>query len=186
MFKREQPQPAIIPEPEPEAAPAVEPEPAPTKGVRPVCMYGTREEKEALFGPPINRRDLPPRLISLGEQAIHMPGVGRNQKPKIQLFEGYVELGRVGNTWLREPGSNVLHPTVTRVGGEDEVLERFEVPLSRRHPVSGNHPDGKDDQKIPFPDVTPEEQSLARAMFARATGPSDPPPAPAIDPVTDW
>jgi hypothetical protein len=131
-------------------------------------MFGSPAEKEARFGPPIPPPSkLPPRLLSLGAQAIHVPAGGRSQKPRIEQFEVFVELGRVGNSYLREPHSSVLHQQIIRSGGETEVLERFEVFQRDRHPVSGNHPAGRPNEVIPFPEVSETERQMARALFAR-------------------
>jgi hypothetical protein len=177
MFAKREPEPT----PEPPLAPEVlEIQELQAKG-QPVSLCGSKAARRARFGPPIDPKTLPPRLISLGAQAIQMHGSGRSSKPRIQMFEAFVELGNVGDTYLREPHSTVLHPQINRSGGGDEVLERFEVPMSQLHPASDNHPAGAADQVVPFPEVTPEEAALARALFNKpAAGPGQT-VTPAID-----
>jgi len=99
-----------------EPTPAPQPETS-AKGIRPISMFGTREEKAARFGPPIRRKDLPPRLVSFGRQVRHVPAAGRSQKPRVVEVEAYVDLNNQNNTFVREPGSSIIQPTTIRSGG---------------------------------------------------------------------
>ena len=182
MFARhDQPEPELPPEPEP----VVEPEPeVPAQG-RPISLCGTKEERLARFGPPLPPpSQLPPRLVSFGRQTRQVQGSYRgSQKPRIVEVEAYVDLNNPNITYVREPGSTVLHPQINRTGGATEILDRFTVPGRDRHPVSGHYPAGQPDKVVPFPEVSDTERAMARALFAKPQGPSDPPPQPAFDPL---
>lgn len=160
------------------------PEPAgqPPEPKRPVALFGTAEEKRARFGPPIDPKTLPPRLVSIGRQVRHDPGAA-NQRGKIVEYEAFINPARPRETWIRFPGE--AHPRRYDSHSSDPPPEKLGVIPAR--PPSGSqhgHAPAKADEKIPMPQPTEEDLRLARSLFGGPTdGRTDPPPRPAFDPV---
>jgi hypothetical protein len=119
MFARRDPEPATDPEP------TAEPEP---KNRLPVSLFGTKEEKLARFGPPINRKDLPPRS---GDGA-DMWGT--------QIYGGAKDSRTPLGVIKQRRRNNGTH-------GRDQILDRFVA--QKNHPSPRSQP-GRSDEHIPL------------------------------------
>lgn len=127
-----------------------------------VSLLGTREEKLARFGPPVDRKDLPPLLVSLGEQQRRIGGAGR-QPDRTVTVEAFMD--RRANVYYRWAGdTGDPQPANVSHGKEDKVVESFSVPLKRDH-VSPYHSPAPPDSRTVLPGPTPEEAAALRVMF---------------------
>ena len=127
-----------------------------------VSMLGSKEEKLRRFGPPVNKKDLPPQLISLGEQKRHISGSG-GQPDRVVTIEAFMD--RQANVYYRWPGETCPpHRANTSHGKEDKVVESFTVPSKRDH-VSPHHSPAPPDSHVTLPGPTPEEAAALRVMF---------------------
>lgn len=178
MFTRRAGEPPVSPqEPPPDRGQA----PAPENVQRPVCLFGTKAEKEARFGPPLDPRTLPPQLVSIGRQVHQDPG-STNQRGKVYEYEAFINPRRPHEKWIRWPGE--ARPQRVDSHSSDPKPEQLGwVPRNPGGPSQHGHPPGKDDEKIPMPQPTAEDVQLARALFGGNDARRDPPPRPAFDPV---
>jgi hypothetical protein len=173
-------------EPEPErsdvtVAPDAQPEP-PAKGVRPICMFGTKAEKQARFGPPLPPPTQMRRLVSLGRQVHRDPGSSR-QKGRILEYEAFVDMQHPREKWIRWPGEKEPHRADDVTYASDPKPEPIGTIPRRPGGPSAHFPAGRADEIVPPPEVSDEARAVARAMFARSEGGPGQTVTPAFDPL---
>lgn len=186
MWPAKQPDNQNVPNSVPEPAEPHRDPQAPVGPRLPVSFFGTPEEKRARFGPPIDRKTLPPRLVSLGRQQRRVEGRG-GRPPQIYECEGYIAL-RGTDTFVRMPGEGSPSPTMGRSGGETRVIDSFTVKGRGRGFGVGRAPDPNAPRTtvVQNLDVDPEALRLARAQAALSRGFEGGPTdvhTPAFDPV---
>lgn len=138
---------------------------------RPVSIFGTKEEKRARFGPPLDPKTMPPKLFSIGEQTFRVSGrVGAPDK--VYRVEGFIS--ESGEKWVRWPGEDRPQRAVNHTGGGTEIIARFEMPGRSCGYGTGtgpadtlHHAPAAADERVPLPTPSPAELAAARAAIGR-------------------
>jgi hypothetical protein len=124
--------------PQPAAPPAGRREARDAKGFQP-STFATRKAEAA------DRSPRPRRLVSLGRQVHRDPGVGESGRPRVQEYEGFVDLDDPHTVYARMPGSTELVPVTLRTGEPDRVSRLDPMPARPRF-TTGRFPPGEPDR----------------------------------------